>query len=338
MKNVTAHFKTNGMADVADVELNSAGQQIKKTKKESLAFTEFFQTFRDCIYAHTEEIFEQKRQKLHELHPDNALYIDSQYLNIWKHKLAKCYINKIPTFGLQSTSRVEGSHSTMKSWLQTSKIDIFRFFGFMETHWKQYQKQYIYMKATALQNVAVSLSGQFWGGVKRKIWPYGLQLTLRQWEKRREGSTTLNCSGFYRQNYGLPCKHDIYRLIYVEQRILRANDFHPRWWIDRSTAPTPPSPPILPPPTIRTIRSQITQQKKKGTGPRGNRREPSLHESIDETPPPSTAPAALPTAPPPLPPPLPPSQHEFSFTIGQEAWERARADIARRQGCDGLNP
>ena len=145
------------MADVEQFNVNSTGRQINIQRLESPNFIRYMATFTLCIQATTEESFEEYRSQLRLQSSDVTAYLDSQYLDIWKHKIAACFLKSLTLFGLQSTSRGEGSHHTMKSWLRTSKADIYTFWSLMDKLWRQQYDQYSYLSARASITVAVSL-------------------------------------------------------------------------------------------------------------------------------------------------------------------------------------
>ena len=138
-KNVIKYAKKHGnnAADIEVFDTNSTGRKINIRRHETPEFTEFIKTFTNCVQAPTEEVFEEWRADLHRQSSGIANYIDSQYFDLWKHKIAACCLIRITLFGIQTISRGEGSHNTMKSWLRTSKVDIYTFWSLMDKLWRQ---------------------------------------------------------------------------------------------------------------------------------------------------------------------------------------------------------
>jgi hypothetical protein len=352
IKNVAAWAKRHGnqMADIEEYDVASTGRRINIRRLETPQFKAFMQTFIITIRALNEREFEINRQKLHELSQDVANYVEDQYFDIWRYKIAACYTKQYQTFGLQSTSRVESNHHTMKSWLKTSKADIYTFWRLMDKLWKQQYTQHNYEISRATMTVAVSLQTPFWAAVNKQIFNYALHKTLQQWEKRREGSGA--CSGHYKVTFGLPCKHVIYLLTQSHQ-ILQLSHFHPHWWIYRSRASQEAAPqPVLPPRSIRDLRTERAtvgrRSHQRGRGVSGNRRILSSHETTPaisqqryETPPsaaPSAAPPIAPLTAPSTAPSIAPAALQTLFQLPStqqnpyvaEAYKIAREKIIQR--------
>lgn len=283
MKNVSAYAKKHGMPDVVmttDAGHSKRIQSLHPGKTESTKFTAFMSSFGRCISVPTEVEFNISLEKMRMLSPVVTQYIESQYLGIWKHKVAACFTRDVVTFGITTTSRGEGSHSAMKSWLSLSKSDIHEFWSKMNLLWKQQHDQYCYIMARAGSTVSSGRQTPFWAAVNRRIHVYPLQEALKQWEKRTEDSI---CSGQYTKKTGIPCRHSIARLIGAGH-ILRCAHFHQHWWVRRSTIleqDTAEQQLILPPRTLKDLRAERAAEKRlhqKGKGPTGNRRALSAFE------------------------------------------------------------
>ena len=234
-------------------------------------------TFSACLYSFTELEYEQHRQKLHRLQPHLALYVDSEYLNSWRRKLAHYHTNRIRTFGLSSTSRVEGAHWRMKTWLRTSKVDIFTFWLLMDKHWIQQSDEYRSRSATAEVGVLISLQHPFWIAVNGKIYGYALHLARQQWARRGD-EPVRSCKHVYHRSWGIPCKHRIREMLEGGE-VLQPDDFDLHWWIDRTAHPTHET--VILPPRIRRdprARQQASRCHIRGVGPQGNRRIASSFE------------------------------------------------------------
>jgi hypothetical protein len=76
------------------------------------------------IYANSEEDYSFRRQELHLLSAVEAAYGDDVWLDIWKQRIVRCWTDGVLHFGMHATSRVEGYHATLKSWLGSSTGDL----------------------------------------------------------------------------------------------------------------------------------------------------------------------------------------------------------------------
>ena len=264
-KNVARNAKVIGGSEMADIETweETGPYRRKKLKKtdEAPAFQEFMRTFEACVEAPTQDLYEERHQNLRNLNPLVADYVDKQYLDLWKHKLVAYSINEITYFGTTTTSRVESSHHTMKSWLKTSKMNILELWGVLELLWETQRKEYDRMMSDALIKVPVVFKTaevkNLWARVVKEIFLWPLLKTRDQWKVRDEGSTS--CSGVFLRVHGRPCRHKIKELV-DRGRGLRPEDFHPHYWIYRHRAPELRPQIVLDPLSIRSLRELRREQ------------------------------------------------------------------------------
>ncbi|KAM5528746.1 hypothetical protein FOXYSP1_19227 [Fusarium oxysporum f. sp. phaseoli] len=76
-----------------------------------------------------EETFDQRVKELKKRYVPQYLeevsYIKTNWLDLYKEKLVKAWVNQHPHFGNVVTSRVEGIHGLLKNHLKTSTLDLF---------------------------------------------------------------------------------------------------------------------------------------------------------------------------------------------------------------------
>lgn len=247
-KAVTTYAKTEGGPHMKDV-------QVAKGKKgqPSKAFNEFKDAFLKAIWSTTEEEFEEALQCLRKLNGHVTDYLERQYFSPYKQKLVLCYLNDIRHFGTMATSAVESSHRQMKSWLVSSKHDLFTVWELLHSLWQHQHSVYDDKVAYQLSTTQPRFSRQFWSAVLRPISTYALSKAHEQWAKRKTGSNV--CSRTFERTHGIPCKHTIKQLL-ADKKLLRLDHFHGHWWVIRRDAPIvePSARPILEPRTTRQIR------------------------------------------------------------------------------------
>ncbi|ETP35866.1 hypothetical protein F442_16055 [Phytophthora nicotianae P10297] len=90
-----------------------------KEKQIALETDIFMAKFDDTVDSTTEDDFEERRAGLHRLNSAMGKYLDAQW---WPHrtKFERCWTDQYSHFGCRETSTVEGTHATMKSWLDNS--------------------------------------------------------------------------------------------------------------------------------------------------------------------------------------------------------------------------
>ena len=77
----------------------------------------------------TEEIFNTRvsafEQRYITTHIQEVAYVKETWLDLYKEKLVKAWVDTYPHFGNVVTSRVEGVHALLKSHLKKSTLDLF---------------------------------------------------------------------------------------------------------------------------------------------------------------------------------------------------------------------
>lgn len=133
MKNIATFAKKHGMPD--QYPEVAAGEKQPQTswpqKAECTEFGNYMSIVTECLSVPMLDNHNSLLEQMRRMSPVVTAYIESQYLGIWKHKVARCYTTTIKTFGITTISRGEGSHSTMKSWLSLSKSNIHEFWSKM---------------------------------------------------------------------------------------------------------------------------------------------------------------------------------------------------------------
>ena len=92
------------------------------------SWKEFMSNWYSIVYSHTLDSFAESLQAFEHLYSQTHSAV-WDYLNVtWlphKEKFVGCYINQFPHFGSSSTSRVEGNHHVIKSYVRLGKLDLF---------------------------------------------------------------------------------------------------------------------------------------------------------------------------------------------------------------------
>jgi hypothetical protein len=181
-----------------------------------------------------------------------------------------CWVNQFLHLGSHVTSRVEGAHIALKNYLDNSLGDLLvvkeRITLAISTQLHQIREKI----ATERVRVPIHLDQDFFSNVVRKISLFALLKIKKEFDKSRE-SVLEECTGYYRNVFGLPCAHFIRRM----SRPLYLEDIHSQWHLDR-----PVILPLLPVARFAEVRNPIVLQ---GRGrPQGasnsTRRDPSGFE------------------------------------------------------------
>jgi len=224
-----------------------------------------------------------------------------------RHRFITCYTKQVLHFGEQTTSRIEGAHSGIKTWLKTSQLDIVGVLERFQLLWVVRQAELQAAKAQS-RNTPSMLTGDFWSSVTRKVHLHALRTVKNEYDKaaraRKEKKALELCTDVFRRVYGMPCAHEIFQLLEADETLIPRH-FDTYWHIDGAN-----------PDEVRP-REPLTKPRKTGLvfngrdrhlagrGENSTQRALSRHELSDGTggftsdanstpgPPPSSAPASV---------------------------------------------
>lgn len=258
--------------------VNEESDTIEDSERTKSFLEEFFRT----VNSQTEAEFDNNAKSIKDKFPKISQYLER---NWWPYKqcFVKSWTNQISHFGEQTTSRIEGSHRTLKTWLETSRLDILTLFERLLNQWTIQEDAYRKKMSESLRT-PFTLSGPFFQSVVRIIHTYPLLDVKKRFneveEEIKKGVLTPNCSNTFQWIYGMPCKHQIRQMLENKEPILPTH-FHAHWWIERAQAP--PSSHFIPRVRepmhrhSRIMQRRITHQR--GHGVNSTRRD-HLHSEI----------------------------------------------------------
>lgn len=145
-----------------------------------------------------------------------------------KEKFVACFINKHLHFGNTVTSRIEGLHSYIKRFVNTSTSSLSAVVKqiyqalTIQIHERFIEAaQHSYKQLTGLPLCVQSLNG--------RISHYALK-TIHSFHMARPPSST--CSGSYSSHMGMPCIHKVHEARHKGTKFL-PEDFHLQWHIKK---------------------------------------------------------------------------------------------------------
>ncbi len=86
------------------------------------------------VESETEDVLIDPLESLRSKHPAVAEYYEYEWLDLYKEKTVRAYMNKFMHFGTITTSRAEGCHAKVRRYLQTSRNNLFCFSGWCEIY------------------------------------------------------------------------------------------------------------------------------------------------------------------------------------------------------------
>ena len=165
-------------------------------------------------------------------HSSEIGYIKETWLIPFKEKLVRAWVDQSAHFGNTATSRVEGIHALIKSYLRRSTFDLF-------DAWKAIhlaiQNQLSELHAHQVKQqirTPLELSGALYGAIRGWV----LHEAMRMVEEQRKllaktkPPPSPTCTGTYTRVYGLPCLHALDAL---QGEALLLNNFHSHWHLKR---------------------------------------------------------------------------------------------------------
>jgi hypothetical protein len=229
-------------------------------------------------------------------------YIERVWL-VWKEKLVRHWVDRCLHFGIRVTSPIEGCHAVLKAYLRVSTGDLKGVFDRLLLYWPTQHRDILDSRAQEQNRVVHHLNRRYFDLIQGLVHDKALHLIIKEKAKLHKAETeatllTEPCQCTVRSCMGVPCFHELSQRLSDAGQVL-PEDIHPFWWYDRSKLRTildnRPAQAVVLEPAIVKGKGRPRGSKglqKKGAGPDGTRRDPSLFEFT------STAPAVLTGAPP----------------------------------------
>lgn len=171
-------------------------------------------------------------------------YCLDNWLLEWKTKVVKAWVDHTPHFGHTVTSRIEGSHAKLKSYLGNSTADLKGVYDKIVLYWTAQHSDYNTNLALSRTRTPHQFQTPIFSALIGKIHPYALHKVSDQLNKLAHLLPL--CSGTYRAVNGLPCAHELLH-IRTNNTYIPFNAIHGHWHFDRAlTAANIGPPPIIP--------------------------------------------------------------------------------------------
>lgn len=184
------------------------------SSSDRLAFDESWQRFQ-AKYESTSELLTYLRQTW------------IQY----REKFVLAWTKEVMHFGHLVTSRVEGAHAVLKSWLEVSNGDLNRVCTKLRMCVEHQVRSVRHQISVDGSSKVISLTHPIWSNVNGLISHFALKKTSDQLEKaKRLRATEPPCTDFIWSTMGLPCAHTLRTLLDSNRPLLKEN-FHQHWWV-----------------------------------------------------------------------------------------------------------
>jgi hypothetical protein len=100
--------------EVINGKLRKKGEIVDTNKTD-----EFASLYYATLSSATVTEFEENCARIHALSPTMAVYLQRNWW-LYKEKIVRCWTSQFTSFGLTTTSIVEGTHAKLKQWLYNS--------------------------------------------------------------------------------------------------------------------------------------------------------------------------------------------------------------------------
>ena len=197
---------------------------------------EFFGHWHSIIKSSDEETFDKRIREIgrHYLlqYIEEVGFIKTTWLDLYKEKLVKAWVDQHPHFGNMVTSRVEGIHGLLKSHLKTSILDLFEAWRAMKHALLNQLAELWYNQVKKQTRIPIELSGSLYSIICGWISHEALRKVEEQRKRLLKGDLP-NCTGSFTRSQGLPCAH-ILRGLQEQGQVLRLEHFHIQWHLNCS--------------------------------------------------------------------------------------------------------
>lgn len=222
--------------------LSKLSSRQSTDEEQSLRWKEFYGYWHNIINSPTESTFNKRVEvfeaKYIDSHVEEVAYIKEVWLEPYKEKLVKAWVDQYAHFGNVATSRVEGIHGIIKDYIGTSRLDLFEVWRQIKnailnqllelTHHQSYQQT----------QIPLEVSGNLYSIVRGWVSLEAIRKVEEQRKLIGADNSPLSrlCTGRFTASHGLPCVHRVKALADAKLP-LSLDEFHTHWRYKREGQP-----------------------------------------------------------------------------------------------------
>jgi MULE transposase domain/Zinc knuckle len=244
---------------------------------ETGPWEEFYQSWHSIISSPNEDTFNERVSDFEGTYLPDCLeevgYIKTYWLDPYKEKLVKAWVDQHTHFGNVATSRVEGIHALLKSHLKKSTLDLFEAWRAMKHALLNQLSELRSNQAKQQVRVPIELSGPLYSAVRGWVSHEALRKVEEQRKllARKDPPPSPTCNGSFSRVHGLPCLHTL-KDLQEQNQVLLLEHFHSHWHLRRDGTPQ----------LLLEPRQRIDPVNRTSNHPKqSTRREPSLFEGVE---------------------------------------------------------
>ena len=198
----------------------------------------FYTYWHELVASPTEDIYNERLEKFKERYiPDyinEVGYIIETWLDLYKKRFIKAWVNQHLHFEQYVTSRCEGIHRLIKSHMNNSQADLFEAWRIIKLVLSNQLTELEANQARQYISTPLRLSGILYSNICGWISHEALHKIHAQQERLLKECAP--CTGAFNRTLGLPCAHTLQGLLKQNQP-LQLSHFHSHWRLQRSGTP-----------------------------------------------------------------------------------------------------
>jgi hypothetical protein len=211
-------------------------KNLKGKVEAFVSWKEFLEDWNKVMYASEEDEFLESWAAMifkYGIFSEVINYLGNTWIPL-KENFVACWINKFPHLGGHTSSRVEGAHAALKSYMNLSTGDLLIAKENIERaiikQMRDYQATTISEKTRSLH----PLNNSFFANVLRRVSYFSLKKIEKEYEKAIDSENTPpgRCLSYNSLVMGIPCSHLIRNLI-KNREVLNLYHISSQWYLDR---------------------------------------------------------------------------------------------------------
>ncbi len=209
----------------------------KKYFPSEESWTTFMREWKAFVWSRTEEEANGKWARITSsgAWPQPVIaYVQTTWLVHAQHFM-HASVNVYPHLGCLTTSRVEGAHAAVKSWISSSTSDmrgvVTSLFLAVNSQANEIARKRAYERTHTL----LATCGPPWTMCNRQVSHHALKLAAEEMKKAVKllsGAPQDPCSGKFQSVYGVPCCHKIATYL-VSKKPISIEEFHRQWRLEQ---------------------------------------------------------------------------------------------------------
>jgi hypothetical protein len=186
-----------------------SSQHIKNAEEQE----EFMKDWINLINSPTIPVYNTRWEgleaKYQSWYPLLLSYLQDTWLGTWKVLVVRAWVDQHLHLGNRATSRVEGAHSILKSYLQVSTGDLKAVYDKITLLLKKRFAEFEAAVDSNKMRIPHTARDPFYAPLVRQISSYALG---KLWDQRHHLNSIdplPSCTGSFRHTMGMPCAHDM---------------------------------------------------------------------------------------------------------------------------------